>query len=196
MRRKDFDANDSRIFRLWTWRACGDPLRKHPIIEGVRLETFPPLVWDGACGLEEHQAEARVAGHNAAAKGAMSEREKITFVVITAQRKLESVLAGRRAMAGARAATIFGQNRLYMVAKTPFEGFIHRLNRDWGGCRLLACCCANGRCAVFCRDSDAILNSHNIGIAGNEFDPVGDWSNELVVAGFFEDKLLSSAGAG
>ena len=139
--RQNLDALNARVVSL---SARGVPAAIHSdrtlIINGADLETFAALVRHGAGGFEQHQAAAGIAGHDAAAQRLTGQRQKIAFVIVTAQGKFETVLARRRAMAGARAATRLGQHRLHVVAKAPLEGLVHVFDRDFRRGRLFADC--------------------------------------------------------
>src|SRR5437763_5666866 len=97
---------------------------------------------------KQHQAQTRIARDNPPPDRAVSKREEIALVVITAQGKLEAILAGRRPVACAGAATIFRQYRLYVIAEAPLESLFHRLDLDLRGCALPPHLHRDGRSAI------------------------------------------------
>src|SRR4051812_3777902 len=94
---------------------------------------------NGAGWLQEHEAAARVARHNATTECMMRESEVIAFVIVTTERKLESVLPGCCAMARAGTASHLREDRLNMIPEAPFERLLHGCNRDFGGSGSFTC---------------------------------------------------------
>src|SRR5689334_11091876 len=99
MRRKDFDPDDAGIVCLWTVRTASDPFRQNAIIKRADLETLPAFVRHGSRRFEQHETARGIAGRDAPAHRAASQRQVVPLIIITAQRKLETVLAGRSSMA-------------------------------------------------------------------------------------------------
>src|SRR5205085_6157758 len=98
--------------------------------------------------------------------------------------------------ARARAATIFGQNRLHMVSETPVEGLVHTLDGDASDGRLFAGFGGNRGRTVFEWHRNSILYADSLRIARDKFDGIRDLSNELLIAQFFEKELLARCWAG
>lgn len=148
-------------------------------------------MWNSASGFKQHEAAGGIAGNDPTAKSAAGEGQKIPFVIVAAQRQFETVLTGSRAVTSARAATVFGENGLDMIAKAPVEWFVHRFNGDLDGGGFFAGFGGNGRGAIFDRDGFAFFDADDVCVAGDELEVVCDLADELVVEGFFEDELLA-----
>ena len=146
---------------------------------------------DSSGRLEQHQAAGRIAGNDAPAKCTTSESEKIAFVVIAAEREFKAVLASSRTVTSARAATIFSQDGLHVIAKAPLEWFVHGFDFDLNGGGFFAGLCDDGGGAVFERDSFTFFDADKVGVAGDKFNTISNLADELIVAGFFEDELLA-----
>src|SRR5689334_6363918 len=82
-----------------------------------------------------------------------------------------------------------------MIAKAPIERFVHGFDGNLNGGGLSVASCTDGRGAIFDGNSFAFFDTDDVSVAGDEFDVVRDFANELVVASFFEDKLLAGFGA-
>ena len=189
---QNFDFLNARFFRFRRRRSGGDPFREHLVIDRIDFEAFAAFVRNGAGGLEQHQAPAGIARNDAAAESAAGERQIIAFIIVTAQGKLETVLAGSGAVTGARAATGFGEHRLNMIAKAPLERFVHVLDRDFRRSRLSAL----QRHALLCHSPHGTATPFSIltmlRIAGNE-NGVGDLRRRIVCLEVFRQSAAACA---
>src|SRR6266496_3824417 len=101
MGRQQLDTLNARVLGFRSGRSGGDPFGEDPIVGGADLEPLAPFVGDGGSGLEQEQAAAGIGRHDTAPQRSVREREKITLVVIAAQRELEAVLTGGGPMTSA-----------------------------------------------------------------------------------------------
>ena len=170
---QNLDALDARLIGLGPGRAGGDPFGQNLVINRTDFKTFSALVRDRAGRFEQHQAAAWIARHDAATQGAARQREIIALVIVAAQGEFETVLARRRAVAGARAATGLGQHRLDVIAKTPLERLVHVLHGDRGQGGLFSDGRTHRGAAVPQRPHDAIFNLEDIRVADCERYAVG-----------------------
>jgi len=126
----------------------------------------------------------------------VGECEKITFIIVAAQGQFKAILSGGSAMASAGAATIFGEHWLNVIAKAPFERFVHALNGGAHSDRLLARFGSDCGLAIFYGQCYGIFDSHDARVTGDEFSLIGELAGEVAIPDFFEDKLLASGRAG
>jgi hypothetical protein len=152
-------------------------------------------MWNRAGWFEKHETASRIAWNDTTTKGATGKSQKIAFIIVAAQREFETILSGSRPMTCAGTATVFGKDRLDVIAKAPIEGFVHSFDADLDRGGLLAAFYSNGCGAVFYGNGFALFDADDIRVAGDELDIVCDLADELVLARFFENELLAGFGA-
>ena len=103
-------------------RAGGDPVREDLVFERIDFKAFAAFVRDGGRGFKKEQAATGIGGINAAALRLAGEGNVIAFIIVTAERKAETILAGGSAVTGAGVAAGLCENRLDMVAESEFFG--------------------------------------------------------------------------
>lgn len=125
MRLRHAERNDARIIRLRPRCPRRDPIDDRFVFRRVHLKALVALVRHRFDRFEQKQAPRRIFQREATPVRTPRDRKPVAFIIEATQRKPETALSRRRAMAGTHRTAVTGENRLNGIA----EG------RGFGGCR-------------------------------------------------------------
>ena len=116
-RGKHFEARHRGIALRRRRRAGGDPVREHVILGRARREALAAAVRDRQRRFQQHQAGRRIDPVDAPRPRLPGQRQVVELGVVSAQRQLEPVLSGQRAVAGTRVAAGLREHRDDVIAE-------------------------------------------------------------------------------
>ncbi len=185
------EGHDFRIRVARRGSARSNPLGDHPIFQGVGREPRAAAMLDGSRWLQQQETFRRPGFHDTATKCLPGQDVVIGLGRIRSEREPQPVFPGCRAMAGARVAPQFRQDRLHMVAEAPGYLLFKILDRDRRDCFLIADRCHDPRRSVPDR-SDRAIGSHgcNAGVVTRKNHLAGSIGDPRVSFPFFGEESL------
>src|SRR5258708_5844779 len=118
-RRINFQSRHPWVIRAGTRSAGGDPLGKYLVVQAALFDALPAAVPDLVRRLFDEKTVRRIARHDPAAAGLVSQDVVIPEWIEAAQRQLEPALARGSSVAGAAVAGGLREDTRDMVAGAP-----------------------------------------------------------------------------